>query len=240
MNQRKAFTLIELLIVVAIIAILAAIAVPNFLEAQTRSKVSRAKADMRTIATAMESYQVDNNGYTAGSGGLNPGENFPQNAKKGYVRLVKPIPYITSIPSDAFGWYTSAGGDRHPAYYELGTGKVGVGNSGDSFNGSPLGVPADAFLIQSTGPDNIDDTQNPLSPVNFPSGIKSFPVRAWRGDPDAPPAIGNGTGGPTPADIIRLIYDPTNGTISPGEISRVGGVPGDTETLQMFTGAIQQ
>jgi prepilin-type N-terminal cleavage/methylation domain-containing protein len=46
-----AFTLIELLIVVAIIAILAAIAVPNFLEAQVRSKVSRAKADMRSIAT---------------------------------------------------------------------------------------------------------------------------------------------------------------------------------------------
>src|SRR2546423_6115141 len=57
------FTLIELLIVVAIIAILAAIAVPNFLEAQTRSKVARTKADMRTIATALESYRVDNNKY---------------------------------------------------------------------------------------------------------------------------------------------------------------------------------
>src|SRR5690349_11907880 len=59
----KAFTLIELLIVVAIIAILAAIAVPNFLEAQTRSKVSRAKADMRTMVTGLESYAVDNNKY---------------------------------------------------------------------------------------------------------------------------------------------------------------------------------
>jgi prepilin-type N-terminal cleavage/methylation domain-containing protein len=59
--MRKGFTLIELLIVVAIIAILAAIAVPNFLEAQTRSKVSRAMADIRSIATALESYAVDNN-----------------------------------------------------------------------------------------------------------------------------------------------------------------------------------
>lgn len=59
----QGFTLIELLIVVAIIAILAAIAVPNFLEAQTRSKVARVKADMRTLVTALESYQVDNNRY---------------------------------------------------------------------------------------------------------------------------------------------------------------------------------
>jgi type II secretion system protein G len=61
--KNKGFTLIELLIVVAIIAILAAIAVPNFLEAQVRSKVSRAKSDIRTMATALESYAVDNNGY---------------------------------------------------------------------------------------------------------------------------------------------------------------------------------
>jgi len=54
---------IELLIVVAIIAILAAIALPNFLEAQTRSKVSRVKADLRTIATGLETYHIDWNHY---------------------------------------------------------------------------------------------------------------------------------------------------------------------------------
>ncbi|GAB4317233.1 MAG: hypothetical protein Kow0059_10190 [Candidatus Sumerlaeia bacterium] len=61
--MKRAFTLIELLIVVAIIAILAAIAVPNFLEAQVRSKVSRTKSDLRTFATALESYAVDHNHY---------------------------------------------------------------------------------------------------------------------------------------------------------------------------------
>ncbi|NUN51586.1 MAG: prepilin-type N-terminal cleavage/methylation domain-containing protein [Planctomycetaceae bacterium] len=61
--MRKGFTLIELLIVVAIIAILAAIAVPNFLEAQVRSKVSRVQSDQRSMATALASYYVDNNGY---------------------------------------------------------------------------------------------------------------------------------------------------------------------------------
>ena len=63
MRKQVGFTLIELLIVVAIIAILAAIAVPNFLEAQIRAKVSRAYSDMRSLATAIESYCVDTNKY---------------------------------------------------------------------------------------------------------------------------------------------------------------------------------
>ena len=62
-TARNAFTLIELLIVVMIIAILAAIAVPNFMEAQTRAKVSRAVADLRSEATALEAYFVDHNNY---------------------------------------------------------------------------------------------------------------------------------------------------------------------------------
>jgi prepilin-type N-terminal cleavage/methylation domain-containing protein len=62
-RHQSAFTLIELLIVVAIIAILAAIAVPNFLEAQVRAKVSRCKSDLRALATGLEAYAVDNTQY---------------------------------------------------------------------------------------------------------------------------------------------------------------------------------
>jgi len=62
-THRWGFTLIELLIVVAIIGILAAIAVPNFLNAQTRAKVARSRADLRSLSTALEMYQLDQNDF---------------------------------------------------------------------------------------------------------------------------------------------------------------------------------
>lgn len=92
--KTKAFTLIELLIVVAIIAILAAIAVPNFLEAQVRSKVSRAKADMRTLVTGLEAYRVDNTDYPIDRGYGQYYEDWKQ--------LTTPVPYINNIPLDPF------------------------------------------------------------------------------------------------------------------------------------------
>src|SRR5688572_30798087 len=59
-DWRRGFTLIELLIVVGIIAVLAAIALPNFLEAQVRARVSRSLADLHTISQALEAYRADN------------------------------------------------------------------------------------------------------------------------------------------------------------------------------------
>lgn len=62
----KGFTLIELLVVVTIISILSAIALPNFLEAQTRSKVAAAKNNMRVVAGQLEMYHVDYGKYPVG------------------------------------------------------------------------------------------------------------------------------------------------------------------------------
>jgi type II secretion system protein G len=110
--MKKGFTLIELLIVVAIIAILAAIAVPNFLEAQTRAKVSRELSDMRSVATALEAYRIDNNHYPASvtfSGSslrvLWSAVFDTPTGKWGHITT--PISYMTSVPTDVFNDYTT-------------------------------------------------------------------------------------------------------------------------------------
>jgi len=87
MKHHHSFTLIELLIVVAIIAILAAIAIPNFLDAQIRGKFARAVSDMRTLATAVEAYAVDNNDYP------------PNNYVDWWgtpIQVTTPVAYLTS------------------------------------------------------------------------------------------------------------------------------------------------
>jgi type IV pilus assembly protein PilA len=59
----KGFTLIELLVVILIIGILAAIAIPSFLGQRTKGQDAKAKSDVRTAQTAMETYFTDNQTY---------------------------------------------------------------------------------------------------------------------------------------------------------------------------------
>jgi type IV pilus assembly protein PilA len=66
-QDEKGFTLIELLVVILIIGILAAIALPAFLNQREKAQDSEAKTGARTVQTALETYYSDNQEYTADS-----------------------------------------------------------------------------------------------------------------------------------------------------------------------------
>jgi prepilin-type N-terminal cleavage/methylation domain-containing protein len=183
MKKTQAFTLIELLIVVAIIAILAAIAVPNFLEAQTRAKVSRVKNDLRTLATALESYKTDTNFYPP-FGDVPLGGWDDVNALNPRY-LTTPITYITSAQTmiDIFrthrpklAWWS------HQFYYR-----------------------------------NFDDSRCTGATRNWCTNLYGW----WRITSCGPDGfIFNGVLGRDDSPYIEITYDPTNGTISAGDIER--------------------
>ena len=187
-GAREAFTLIELLIVVAIIAILAAIAVPNFLEAQTRSKVSRVKADMRSMRTAMEAYRVDYNRYL-------PDEGADTTDRQAWTRLTSPVAYITSIPRDPFT--PRSGGRRDPNapnYFEYGADSRVGGGHGWPPEMQAVGL---EYWMLSPGPDQDYDLGDKYG--------------AW-GDGSPWVMLDAGTG------TLEVLYDATNGTKSSGDI----------------------
>lgn len=198
---RKAFTLIELLIVVAIIAILAAIAVPNFLEAQTRAKVSRAKADMRSIATGLESYAVDSNKYPVDRSywGNVHGSTFGDMA---LTRLTTPIAYLSSVPINVFPNLTdNANSPSQYRYFsEYWKNLVIAAHPNDPMYNAGT---AFSWTLASSGPDRKSNLGEYLL-----FGRETFDAK-W------PNGFGP-TVGPT------CIYDPTNGTISAGDIVFVG------------------
>ena len=187
------FTLIELLIVVAIIAILAAIAVPNFLEAQARSKVSRAKNDMRALRTALEAYRLDNESY--------PMDIFGVGTWTTWYQLTTPIVYLTTVPASPF---------KYRSYISLGYNDPGK---------PPYEYAQYDHIYTYRG----ETTERPLS-VRC-RGVGIFYVVTCAGpdeDNDMGWSITDGLGRSDDpvlkADAFALLYDPTNGTVSSGDI----------------------
>jgi len=98
-SYRRGFTLVEIMIVVAIIALLASIAVPNFLRARKRSQASRILEDLRQLDGATDMYAIENNKTT----GMNP--TFSD--LKAYLKTGSVL-YSTGadIFGDSYGPYT--------------------------------------------------------------------------------------------------------------------------------------
>ena len=71
-ERKEGFTLVELLIVVAIIGVLAGIAIPNFLGARRKARIAKAFSDMDAVAKAEEMYYIDNVYYAESLGDLDP------------------------------------------------------------------------------------------------------------------------------------------------------------------------
>ena len=169
----SAFTLIELLIVVAIIAILAAIAVPNFLEAQTRSKISAMSADIRSLAVALEAYNVDHNKYPPDGGhGASPYFGLPC-----FVPLTTPIAFLTSISRDVFQ---------------------------QNYNGDPKGFYGYPCYVHIPEGQQLPPQQNS---IRYRWCVYSI-------GPDRQTSYYN-------LYPITGAYDPTNGTVSKGDIGRM-------------------
>ena len=91
-SRRGGFTLVEIMIVVAIIALLAAIAVPNFLRARKRSQATRILEDLRMLDSGTDQYAIENNKTT--------GSNANMTDLKAYIKTGTVL-YTTG--ADIFG-----------------------------------------------------------------------------------------------------------------------------------------
>ena len=97
----KGFTLIELMIVVAIIGILAAIAIPNFVKFQCRSKQSEAKGNLKGLYVANEAYRGEYDTYLINQ------TNFGFTPKGAKMRYAYTVTAVSSTHSDADATTTS-------------------------------------------------------------------------------------------------------------------------------------
>jgi prepilin-type N-terminal cleavage/methylation domain-containing protein len=136
-GNRRGFTLIELMIVVAIIGILAAIAVPLYQNIQSRARTAKAQADTRTIASAMVQYSAHCGdlpgaaGDTCAPAGAAPGGLLVVQTNSGGQTAG---PFFATFPTPPAGWGAAYGiavpGPGGPGTFQV----SGTPTNGDNGN----------------------------------------------------------------------------------------------------------
>lgn len=142
MFRRKGFTILELMIVIAVIGILVGIALPRFKGMQDEGNIARAKGELRTLQTAVESYVIHHNNTTPVA----------------LANLTAAIPSIvgTILPLDPFGG-ASYGYARNATYFV-------VWSIGPSLNGAAA-ISATGVVTQTNATSCIYVTNG--SPVDL-------------------------------------------------------------------------
>jgi general secretion pathway protein G len=143
MRAKRGFTLVEILIVVVILGILAAIVIPQFTEASTEAKTSSLCSDLQTVRSQIELYKVQHNDLfpSPEAGGASWNRMTQYSDIAGNVNATKTAvfcygPYLQKVPTNQFN-------DRNTIRIEAGASTAGANTQGWVFNSDTSAFQAD-------------------------------------------------------------------------------------------------
>lgn len=207
------FSAIELLICIALVAMLAAIAVPNYMQADTSSKIAQAKQDLNSLKIGLEVYETDLGAY--------PWQNHPPvclgtspyTTKRATLeRLTTPVSYLGENtpfydPFVADGYYEGATLSTWTPLSDPGSQNCYFYNARNLIDTSTWGQTQEHdvdpywYFLESAGPDlSRHETYQALNAMATDTALNR-------------------------ARLSMTIYDPTNGSVSRGSIWDIGGDP---------------
>jgi general secretion pathway protein G len=114
-SRRTAFSLIELLLVLVILAVLAAVVVPKFTNRTEQARITAAKTDISMYSTALDAFEIDNGRFPSGDEGLDALARNPGNL------TTWKNPYVGQVKNDPWGrpYVYRYPGTNNPASYDL-------------------------------------------------------------------------------------------------------------------------